>query len=170
MCDSPAEGVGGINLRGWFWGFTASASPRDSAGNFHWKFSAPSATSYRWGGGSKSLGHWVAVTARGSRADFFFCARRFDYFSRNQSFQTAGHSSSGQNRACARRWTSGYGRLGFSAGIFGELFSNDVSTACRLSQWGGGINPWRLSCRAPRGRRAQISARFGKLFLLRHLA
>ena len=54
------------------------------SGLFSWKFSE----------GVGGLNLWDlrgAVTARGSRTGFFWRSRTFDYFSRNQTFQTARH-------------------------------------------------------------------------------
>lgn len=74
------------------------------------------------GGGIKSLRPFGAVTARGSRTDFFCWRKTFDYFSRNQRIQTGARSLSGSKpnlfkqldstsllvRRCCQRFSTNY--------------------------------------------------------------
>src|SRR5205807_9979428 len=125
----------------WFWGFTASASPRDSAGNFHWKFSAPSATSYRWGGGSKSLGHWVAVTARGSRADFFSARGGLIIFLEIKVFKRPGIHRQDKIELVQDVGQAGMVGLGFPQGFSANYFQTTFLLLADSRNGEGGLTP-----------------------------
>ena len=110
-------------------------------------------------GASNLWGSWGRVPAWVSRADFFSRSKTFEYFSRNQTFQTHAtrgrggsvndHKDLGDVSACGRRGTS-------ATALF--IFCEQDRAP------GGGSNLYDLSIRDRWGRNAHFSAKLRKIF------